>query len=135
MNEIFEGIESISQECIWQRTVEEIVDVLVPQVREQIVEVPHTVQQERVSERVFAPIPLIFPRLSPRTLEPVKSSQELTSDGHIRESAQYLLCLARVAQRLTATTPPAKQMSLVRPQRRHLVRVCLRALCRNVQRR
>ena len=131
MNEIFEGIESISQECIWQRTVEEIVDVLVPQVREQIVEVPHTIQQERV----IAPIPLIFLRLSPRTLEPVKSSQELTSDGHIRESAQYLLCLARVAQRLTATTPPAKQMSLVRPQRRHLVRLCLIALRRNVQRR
>merc|ERR1712032_363258 len=64
VEEIVEIAKIISQERVQQRTVEQVVDVPVPQVVEEIVEIAKIIPQERVQQRtveqvVDVPVPQV----------------------------------------------------------------------------
>ena len=79
MAEIIEVVRLIPQERVQQHTVEQIVDVPVPQVVEEIAEVVQIIHQERISERIIdriVDVPVVMQRQEP-TIQTVQKTVEV----------------------------------------------------------
>ena len=107
--EIIEVIKPFQAERISERTVEQIVDMPVPQIQEQIVEVAKTIPQERISERIVVQTEDVsVPQILKEVVVVVKAVKTVPQD-RIPETICGQIVDALVPQAVDEPVPPFQE--------------------------